>query len=109
MQLICAHLLIDAPICQFVIKHVFTNEELDQMRSCMEKVANEKMGAKHTAPVVAVLSRSLKESFKGLLKEEEHQHFGCSTTTWSMSSRSSLELKGLQTIMDTFPVLLLVC
>ena len=49
-----AHLLIDAAICQYVMKHVFTDEELDQMRSFIEKVANEKMGAKHTVPIVAV-------------------------------------------------------
>jgi len=54
-KVIRAHLLIDAAICQFPVKHVFTDEELDQMRSFMKKVANERMGAKHTAPIVAVL------------------------------------------------------
>ena len=61
-----AHLLIDAAICQYVMKHVFTNEELDQMRSFIEKVANEKMGAKHTAPIVAVFEQKFEEKFKRL-------------------------------------------
>jgi len=57
------HLLIDAAICQFVMKHAFTNEELDQMRSFMEKV---KMGAKQMAPIVAVFEQKFKEEFQRL-------------------------------------------
>ena len=32
----------------------------------MEKVANEKMGAKHTAPIVAVFEQKFEETFKRL-------------------------------------------
>ena len=49
-----AHLLIDAAIYQHVMKHAFTEEEPGEMRTFMEKVANGKMGARHTAPIVAV-------------------------------------------------------
>ena len=49
-----AHLLIDAAICQHVMKHAFTEEELGEMRTFMEKVADGKMGARHTEPIVEV-------------------------------------------------------
>ena len=48
------HLLIGAAICQYVMKHVFTEEELGEMTTFMEKVADGKMGARHTAPIVSV-------------------------------------------------------
>jgi len=48
------------------MKHVITDEELDQMRSFMEKVANERMGAKHTAPIVAMFEQKFKEEFQRL-------------------------------------------
>ena len=38
------------------------------MRSFKEKVANEKMGAKYTAPIVAVFEQKLKETLKWLAK-----------------------------------------
>ena len=49
-----AHLLIDAAIYQHIMKHAFTEEELGEMRTLMEKVADGKMGAGHTDPVVVV-------------------------------------------------------
>ncbi|KAI3378566.1 hypothetical protein SNEBB_000964 [Seison nebaliae] len=61
-----AHLLIDAAICQYVMKDAFTKEELGEMRTFMEKVADGKMGAKHTAPIVAVYEQRFEETFQRL-------------------------------------------
>ena len=41
-----AHLLIDAAISQHTMKHAFTAEELGEMRTFMEKVADE-LGTQH--------------------------------------------------------------
>ncbi|XP_014680947.1 PREDICTED: uncharacterized protein LOC106820867 [Priapulus caudatus] len=65
---ILAHLLIDAIIFQYVMKHAFTEEELAEMRTFMEKVADGKMGARHTAPIVAVFEQRFEETFKRLAK-----------------------------------------
>ena len=77
-----AHLLIDAAMYQHIMKHAFTEEELVRMRTFMEMVADGKMGASHTDPVVYCLSRDLKKPSKDSPKEDEHLHSGCSTTTW---------------------------
>ncbi len=61
-----AHFLIDAATCQYTMKHTFTVGEFDEMRTFMEKVANEKAGARHTAPIVAVFERRIEETFKRL-------------------------------------------
>jgi len=42
-----AHLLIDAAIYQHFVKHAFTEEELVEMRTSMEKVAEGRMGERH--------------------------------------------------------------
>ena len=65
---ILAHLLIDAAIFQYVMKHAFTEEELGEMRTFMEKVADGKKGARHTAPIVAVFEQRFEETFKRLTK-----------------------------------------
>ncbi|KAI4830959.1 hypothetical protein KUCAC02_002560 [Chaenocephalus aceratus] len=61
-----AHLLIDAAIYQHIMKHAFTEEELGEMRTFMEKVADGKMGARHTDPVVALFEQRFEETFKRL-------------------------------------------
>ena len=61
-----AHLLIDAAICQHVLKHAFTDEELGEMRTFMEKVADERLGARHTAPIAAVFAQRFEETFRRL-------------------------------------------
>ncbi|KAK5884494.1 hypothetical protein CesoFtcFv8_018309 [Champsocephalus esox] len=61
-----AHLLIDASIYQHIMKHAFTEEELCEMRTFMEKVADGKMGARHTDPVVALFKQRFEETFKRL-------------------------------------------
>ncbi|KAI4803698.1 hypothetical protein KUCAC02_025353 [Chaenocephalus aceratus] len=61
-----AHLLIDAAIYQHIMKHAFTEEELGEMRTFMEKVADGKMGARHTDPVVALFEQWFEETFKRL-------------------------------------------
>ena len=61
-----AHLLIDAAIYQHIMKHAFTEEELAEMRTFMEKVAEGRMGARHTDPVVALFEQRFEESFKKL-------------------------------------------
>ncbi|CAB4039508.1 Hypothetical predicted protein [Paramuricea clavata] len=61
-----AHLLIDAALCQHVMKNAFTDEELDKMRTFMEEVADGKMGACHTAPIVAAFEQRFQETFKKL-------------------------------------------
>ena len=43
-----AHLLIDAAIYQHIMKLPFTEEQLADMRTFMEKVTDGKMGARHT-------------------------------------------------------------
>ena len=63
-----AHLLIDAAICQYIMKDKFTTEELNEMRTFLEKVADEKMGARYTAPIVSVFEQRFKETFKSLAK-----------------------------------------
>ncbi|KAI4802446.1 hypothetical protein KUCAC02_020282 [Chaenocephalus aceratus] len=59
-----AHLLIDAAIYQHIMKHAFTEEELGEMRTFMEKVADGKMGARHTDPVEALFEQRFEETFK---------------------------------------------
>ena len=61
-----AHLLIDAAISQHTMKHAFTAEELGEMRTFMEKVADEKTGAWHTAPIVEVFKQKIEEILKRL-------------------------------------------
>lgn len=61
-----AHLLIDAAIYQHIMKNIFTDEELGEMRTLIEKVADGKMGARHTAPIVAVFEQRFEETFKRL-------------------------------------------
>ena len=63
-----AHHLIDAAIYQHIMKLDFTEEELGDIGTFMEKLANDKMGARHTDP-------------NDSQKEEEHLHSWCSTTT----------------------------
>jgi len=65
------------------MKPAFTEEHGD-MRTFMEKVANRKLGARHTDPVVSVsvFEQSFEETSNDSQKEEEHQHSGCCTTTW---------------------------
>uniref|UniRef100_UPI00358F51C3 uncharacterized protein n=1 Tax=Myxine glutinosa TaxID=7769 RepID=UPI00358F51C3 len=63
-----AHLLIYASICQHVMKHAFTEEELSEMRTFMKMVADGKMGARHTAPKVAVFEQRFEETFKRLVE-----------------------------------------
>ena len=58
-----AHLLIDAAICQYVMKHAFTEGEMSEMRSFISKVADEKAGAEHTSPIVAVFQQRFDETF----------------------------------------------
>jgi len=61
-----SHLLIDAAIYQHVMKLAFTDEELGDMRTFMQKVADGQMGARHTDPVVAVFQQRFEETFKQL-------------------------------------------
>lgn len=61
-----AHLLIDAAIYQHIMKNIFTDDELGEMRTLIEKVADGKMGARHTAPIVAVFEQRFEEIFKRL-------------------------------------------
>ena len=68
----------------------------------MEKVADEKTGAWHTAPIVAVFKQKIEETLKRLAEG------GRTPALWvqyHLSSSSSLELNGLQTTMGTYPVL----
>lgn len=61
-----AHLLIDAAIYQHVMKFAFTEEERGYMKTFMEKVADGKMGARHTDPIVAVFEQKFEETFQRL-------------------------------------------
>lgn len=61
-----AHFLIDAAIYQHTMKHAFTEEELVQMRTFMEKVVEGKLGAGYTDPVVALFEQRFEETFKRL-------------------------------------------
>ena len=63
-----AHLLIDAAIYQPIIKLPFTEVECGDMKAFMEKVADWKMGARHSDPVVAVFEQRFEETFKRLAK-----------------------------------------
>ena len=58
-----AHLLIDAAICQYVMKYAFTEGEMSEIRSFISKVADEKAGAEHTSPIVAVFQQRFDETF----------------------------------------------
>ena len=48
------------------MKLSFTEEELGDMRNFMQKVADGKMGATHTNPVVTVFEQRIEETFKRL-------------------------------------------
>ena len=63
-----AHLLIDVAIFQHIIKLCSTEEEPGDMKTVMEKVADGKMGARHSDPVVAVFEQMFEETFKRLAK-----------------------------------------
>lgn len=63
-----AHLLIDAAIYQHIMKLAFTQKERDDMKAFMEKVADGKMGARHTDPVVVIFEQRFEETFKRLAK-----------------------------------------
>ena len=63
-----AHLLIDAAIYQHIMKLAFTEEERGDMKTFMEKVADGKMGVRHSDPVVAVFEQRFEETFKRLAK-----------------------------------------
>ncbi|XP_061840899.1 uncharacterized protein [Nerophis lumbriciformis] len=63
-----AHLLISAAMYQHIMKHAFTEEELVGMRTFMEMVADGKMGASHTDPVVVLFEQRFEETFKRLAK-----------------------------------------
>ena len=67
-----AHILIYAAICQHIIKHAFIEEELSEMRTFMEKVADEKMVARHTAPIVAEFEQRFEETLKRLADERKN-------------------------------------
>ena len=71
-------------------------------------MVDEKMGARHTAPIVEVLKRGLKILSKHLPREEKRLNSGRSTTIWLISLRSS-EVRGLQTTMGSCPILLPEC
>ena len=62
---VCAH-LIDAAIYQHIMKLAYTDKELGDMRTFMQKVADGQMGARHTDPVVAVFQQRFEETFKRL-------------------------------------------
>ena len=108
---ICAYLLINAVIYQHIMKLAFTDheEQCGDMRAFMEKVADRKIGARNTDPVVAVFEEMLKKPLSDLQKEEEHLHSGCRTTIWQMRSRSLSELSNLQTTMGICLALLQRC
>ena len=61
-----AHLLIDAAIYQHVMKNIFTDKELGEMRLLINLVADKKMGSQHTAPIVAVFEKKFEDTFKRL-------------------------------------------
>ena len=65
----------------------------------MEKVADRKIGARNTDPIVAVFEERFEEPSSDLHKEEGHLHSGCRTTIWQMRSRSLSEQSNLQTTM----------
>ena len=50
------------------MKLTFTEEERGDMKTFMEKVADGKMGARHSDPVVAVLELRFEETFQRLAK-----------------------------------------
>ena len=60
------HLLVDADICQHIMKLAFIEEEPGDIRTFMEKVADEKIGARYSDPVVAVFEQKFEETFKQL-------------------------------------------
>ena len=61
-----AHLLIDAALYQHIMKNVFTDEELSEMTTLIEEVADKKIGAQHTAPIVAFFEQRFEDTFKQL-------------------------------------------
>ena len=62
------HLLIDAAIYQYVMKHKFTEDELCDLRKLIEEVADGKMGARHTAPIVEVFEQRFANTFNTLIE-----------------------------------------
>ena len=62
------------------MKLAFTEEERGDMKTFMEKVADGKMGARHSDPVVAVFEQRFEETFKR--RKNTCTLAGWSTTTW---------------------------
>ncbi|KAM6992309.1 uncharacterized protein LKV04_008361 [Tautogolabrus adspersus] len=56
----------NAAIYPYVMKHAFSEDELGEMRTFMKKVADGKMGARHTGPIVAVFEERFEKIFKKL-------------------------------------------
>ena len=50
------------------MKHVFTGEELSEIRSTMEMVADKKLGARRTDPIVSLFKQRFEDTFKCLAK-----------------------------------------
>ena len=76
------------------------------MRAFMEKVADRKIGARNTDPVVAVFE----ERFEGFTcRRRKNTYSGCRTTIWQMRPRSLSELSNLQTTMGICLALLQRC
>ena len=67
-KVIRAHLLIDAAIYQHIMRLSFTEEERGDMKTFMENIADGKMGARNSVPIVAVFEQRFEESFKRLAK-----------------------------------------
>ena len=63
-----AHLLIDAAIYQHIMRLAFNKEERGDMKTFMKTVADGKMGARHSDPVVAVFEQRFEDTFKRLAK-----------------------------------------
>ena len=63
-----AHLLINAAIYQHIMRLSFTKEERGDMKTFMEKLADEKMGPRHSEPIVAVFEKKFEETLKRLAK-----------------------------------------
>ena len=48
------------------MNNIFTDDELDEKTILIEKVADENMGAQHTAPIIALFEQRFEETFKRL-------------------------------------------
>ena len=107
--MIRTHLLIDAAIYQYAMKHKFTEDELGDIRKLIEEVADGKMGARHTASIVEVCEQKFVNTFNPLAEGRRTPALWVQYHWMVDVIKIFMKVNGLQTMTGTCPILLQEC